>query len=305
VGFFLLNFVASSVLIVKGEDPASGLLHSCQHALSSSETLVVPTALLFSARHPKYECTVCRELEAMFEHMAQLASSATHSRGHFCTMHIDNAHREFIKFGVFSLPTLLILRPGTTPKALREVLVEDQFQFKYSLRWSQLARFIQARMGVKVPLQDRFSPITTQGPKKLLWPSLVGYTVVGLGMLRVCVGRCWPSPEQCWVLALVLFYGALSGVPFQLATDAPMMFHKGMRQVQIFHPSPQYQSGMEGFVISGLWAVAGIGLAGMVHVVPGIRSITKQVVALLLCMVAFFCGYWYDCNIGYCCMLCM
>lgn len=122
--------------------------------------------VLFTAAHPKFKCTICKQLDSEMSLVAQAYANSLSGKNeepsvYFLRLDYENAPKTFQSYGINSVPLLFHISPFATlgvdgkPVSSKEFQISgrDKFQIPQSPDAESIASFLRDRTGVSVEIK--------------------------------------------------------------------------------------------------------------------------------------------------------
>ena len=251
--------------------------------------------VLMTASHPKFKCSICKQVESDFDvvassYVAHLSKEGLAPSIFFLKIDYANAPKTFRKYDVSSVPVTMYLSPSHgLDSDPYEVNGRDKLMAGAEI--DDLANFLSTKSGESFHIYK---------------PMLMAYLTLGvflaflLYLIRSVIKNLewWVALIQIksiWMtVSLGIYVCAISGLIFDIIRSPPMYQQDPRtKQLMFFYPHQGNQFVVEGFVIGFLNLACGGALCFLGLVAPTISKDTNKQSMVMAVSAAVFVACFY------------
>ncbi|XP_020595697.1 probable dolichyl-diphosphooligosaccharide--protein glycosyltransferase subunit 3 [Phalaenopsis equestris] len=201
----------------------------------------------------------------------------------FCDIEFGESQASFSKFGVNSLPHILLVSPSTRSLSDSESMDTSSF----SRLADAMAEFVESKTKLSVGPILHPPPVSPRQQAVLLLVLLIATPFI---IKKILAGETLLHDSKVWMTgAVFVYFFSVSGSMHNIIRSMPMMLTDRDGRPVFFYQGSGMQLGVEGFIVGFFYTLVGLVLAVVTHGLVRLKSATVQRGIMFVAMVVV---YW-------------
>ena len=254
------------------------------------------TIVLLTASHPKFRCSICKQVEDNFKLTASSYASHIQKEGlepdtFFIKIDYSDSSSTFNKYGISSVPMVFYISPHHGMEDFADPYnIDDRDKYLASSSTpdvDSMANFVMEKTKMS---------FTINKPMFFVYLNLALFITIIVMLIRPIINSIefWISMIQIkgiWVtISIGVYVCAISGLIFDIIRSPPMYYvNPQTRQAMYFYPQQGNQFVVEGFIIGFLNLMCGGSLVFLAAVAPSLSPKLRSGAVIVSSIAFVFC----------------